>query len=432
MEISHPHASWTLLYENGRGTGPQKLQLDGKTLFSFMHCRIDDVSDDALESTQAHHFHKSGMAVFEGAGQFTQGAPVRLRQIHRIAVNTVRLTYDLSWPKATSLLKGLELGSVILSPSFRRFFVVTPESQAPQWRDLPAPGAPAVNLSPLPAAVVLENDRGQRFEYGLGDDLWRWHQGLNGDYLHATARLEISRTSGGRVALRRWLAECDSDLEAKLAEAANAKLRLAALQRANEALKNGEEDTSEANVPTVPVSQPMQRDYRFTAYFSWSAPELIPVVPAGVSPSPLPLSKHGDCDRSALAEPVNTPAFLLDLATLPFLDASRRSGKATGKPCWKSNQAQSLFRRIIRQLSDFAPEGTLILQNLAPGWCDTGTHENRKRAARHWDLCAILDQIAWARQILGSGWCLVAPQTGLWAELPSLSCLGAESGFRVV
>ena len=432
MEISHPNASWTLHYEDGRGTGPQKLQLNGKTLFSFMHCRIDDISDDALDSTQAHHFHKGGLAVFEGAGIFTQGAPVKLRQIHRISANTVRITYDLSWPKATALAKGLELGSVILAPSFQRFFVVTSESDAPQWRQVPALGEPAVSLSPLPTAIVLENERGLRFEYGLGDDLWRWNQGLNGDYLHATGRLEISRTSGGRVVLRRWVAECDSVLEAKLAEAANAKLRLEALQRHNEAVKRGEEDTSEPIIPTVPVSQPLQRDYRFTAYFAWSAPELIPVVSEDSTPTSVAMGKHGDLERSTLTELGAKPALLLDLAALPFQETSRRSGKATEQPCWESNQAQSMFRRLIRQLAEYSNEGTLVLQNLTPGWCDTGTHENRKRAARHWDVCAILDQIAWARQVLGVGWNLVVPQNGIWAELPSLSCLGAESGFRMV
>ena len=137
MEISHPQATWTLQYEEGRGTGPQKLQLDGKTLFSFMHCRIDDVSDDAVSSTRAHHFHKGGLAVFDGEGVFTQGPAVNLRQIHRVAANTVRLTYDLSWPKATPLVKGLELGSVLLAPSFRRFFVVI--SFFPHWWQKIAP-----------------------------------------------------------------------------------------------------------------------------------------------------------------------------------------------------------------------------------------------------------------------------------------------------
>ena len=431
MEISHPQASWTLLYENGRGTGPQKLQLNGKTLFSFLHCRIDGISDDALETRKAHHFHKGGMAVFEGDGVFTQGAPVKLWQTHRIAANTVRLTYDVSWPKETALSKGLELGSVILAPSFQRYFIVTPETTSPKWCKIPAAGEAPISLSPLPAAVVLENDNGQRFEYGLGDDLWRWTQGLNGEYLHATGRLEISRTSGGRVALRRWLAECDSELEAKLAAAANSKLRQEALQRQKAAASEAEATDLE-NVPVVPTSQPIPRDYRFTAYFAWSAPELLPALPEGATLQEPALSKRGDFERAALQELGEEPALRIDLARLPFAEVARCSGKTNGKPCWESNSAQTLYRRLIRQLADYAPQGTLLLQNLTPGWCDTGAHENRKRLARHWDLCAILDQVAWTRQILGPNWTIVAPQSGIWAELPSLSCLGAESGFRVV
>ena len=73
-----------------------------------------------------------------------------------------------------------------------------------------------------------------------------------------------------------------------------------------------------------------------------------------------------------------------------------------------------------------------MLENLMPGWCDTAVHQHRKGEARHWDLCAILDCIAWARQILGREWRIYAPQSGIWQELPSLACLGAESGFRAL
>lgn len=431
MEISHPQASWTLQYEEGRGTGPQKLQLDGKTLFSFMHCRIDDVSDDAVSSTRAHHFHKGGLAVFDGEGVFTQGPAVNLRQIHRVAANTARLTYDLSWPKATPLVKGLELGSVLLAPSFRRFFVVTPEATAPKWRDLPAAGAPPVSLSPLPTAIVLENERGLRFEYGLGDDLWRWAQALNGECLHATSRLEISRTTGGRVALRRWVAECDSELEKKLADAATAKLQEATLKLRQQRVAEGGKPDNRP-LPIVPASQPEARDYRFTAYFAWSQPELLTAVPQGVVPQELPLNAKGEYASADLATLGDNPAVLLDLAKLPGSTAARRSGEADAPLCWESNPAQNLYRRLIRQLAARADNGTLLLKGLTPGWCDTGSHENRKRAARHWDLCALLDQVAWTRQTMPPGWTIVAPQTGLWAELPSLACLGAPSGFRVM
>ncbi|MBR4519214.1 MAG: hypothetical protein IKO65_09465 [Victivallales bacterium] len=431
MEISHPQASWTLQYEEGRGTGPQKLQIAGKTLFSFMHCRIDDVSDDAVSSTRSHHFHKGGLAVFEGEGVFTQGPAAKLRQTHRIAANTVRMTYDLSWPKATPLAKGLELGSVVLSPSFQRFFVVAPGIDAPAWRKIPATGEPAVSLSPLPTAIVLENERGVRFEYGLGDDLWRWAQGLNGEYLHATSRLEISRTTGGRVALRRWVAECDSALEQKLATAATTKLQQEILKRRQELVAQGE-TPDDKPLPTVPVSQPEQRDYRFTAYFAWSQPELITAVPEGIVPQEVKLNAKGEFSCENLSALDDSPALLLDLAKLPATTQARRADKADAPLCWESNQAQNLYRRIIRQLASRSSKGTLVLQNLAPGWCDTGSHENRKRSARHWDICALLDQIAWTRQVMGADWTIVAPQNGLWAELPSLACLGTESGFRMV
>ena len=44
---------------------------------------------------------------------------------------------------------------------------------------------------------------------------------------------------------------------------------------------------------------------------------------------------------------------------------------------------------------------------------------------------AILDTAIWTRQILGDGWKICIPQPGIWREMPSMQCLGAESGFRI-
>ncbi|MBP5300908.1 MAG: hypothetical protein J6Y80_05845, partial [Victivallales bacterium] len=237
-------------------------------------------------------------------------------------------------------------------------------------------------------------------------------------------RLELSRTSGGRVSLRRWMAECDPELEAKLAEAATAKLQQAVLKLRQEL--DHEDNTP---LPTAPVSQPAQRDYRFTSYFAWSQPELLPKFTSEIEPKALKFNKQCAIDRTALEECGPAPAIRLDLAALA---GQSHACRTDGACCWESNQAQNLFRRIIRQLASYTRSGTLVLDNLHPGWCDIGTHENRKHNARHWDLCAILDQIAWTRQALGPGWNLHVPQHGLWAELPSLACLGADNGFRVM
>ena len=424
MEIRHPSSPWCLVFTDGHATGPQRLLVGDSALFSFMHCRVDGVSDDALIPALSHHYHKAGCAVFEGAGAFGEGTPARLGETLRVAANAARLTYDLAWPKDTPLKSGFEAGSLVLRGNWQRFFLVTPEadaSGAPEWRDLPAQGESPISLSPVPAAIVLENAAGQRLEVGLGDDLWRWSNGLNGEFLHGIGKLELSR-SGSNFSLRRWVTLCDPEAEAKAAAKLDAKRAADFAKRQKKAAQEGKELTAPA---PVPVSQPEARPYRFNAYFAWSAPELAAAAPADLPVVPVGPNGLARADLEALGA---APRLRLDLATLPLPENARRA--RTALPCWEARATQRLFRRVIRQLADFAREGTLALDGLTPGWCDIATHANRSGTARHWDLSAILDTAAWARQTLGPGWTIAVPQTGFWSELPSLAALAAESGFR--
>ncbi|MCQ2402646.1 MAG: hypothetical protein MJ202_02830 [Lentisphaeria bacterium] len=418
MELTHPTASWTLEYTDGRASGPRKLEAEGATLFSFAHCRIDKVSDDDLDTRKFHLFRKGGCAVFEGEGDFTQGAAAHLRQTHRIAGNTARLTYDLTWPKNTSLKSGLELGSVVLAGFWQRYFVVTEKNcnAAVDWKEIPKETAAPIVISPLPEIIVLEDAKGRQLEWGLGDDLWRWQAGLNGEFLHATSRLELS-SAGNRLTLRRFVSFCDPE-----AEAAAAK-KLASDPR----FQPKEEG---APAPEIPVSQPEARSYRFNAYFAWSAPDLIPnfnLAKDAKCPAIHPQNGFARADLEALGE---APKLELDFAKMPMELAAHRNNDSSALPCWESRAFQAGYRKLIRQLADYAHEGVLVLKNMTPGWCNVATHEARRGKLVHWDLPAILDTMAWTRQILGDGWTIIAPQTGIWNELPSLSASGAETGFR--
>ena len=83
MEITHTPSSWRILYNDGAPGGPQKLLLDDKSAFSFVHNRLDDVSEDEMDTLCSHHYHRGGCHVFEGEGVFPNG--VRLRQTAHIA-----------------------------------------------------------------------------------------------------------------------------------------------------------------------------------------------------------------------------------------------------------------------------------------------------------------------------------------------------------
>jgi len=418
MELTHPTASWTIEYTDGRASGPQRIESQGSTLLSFVHCRIDGVNDDDLAPKKVRHFHKGGAAIFEGEGIFSQGAPLKLRQVQRVAANTIRMTYDLTWPKDTPLKKGLELGSVVLAGAWKRYFLVTPDATQADWQELPEDSSTVV-LSPIPTAIVLEDAKCRRVEWGLGDDLWRWQKGLNGEFLHATGRLELSR-NGNRLTLRRYVAFCDAIAEAKAAEALK-----------NDPRFQGKPD-EDGNYPEpkVPTSQPEARNYRFSAYMAWNEPDLVVDYSLAEKATPVAIDPKAGLNRVALEALGEAPCLKLDMAALPVDANARRNGDKNALPCWESRTTLACYKKALRQLAEYAKEGTLVLENFTPGWCNVASHETRKANADHWDLPAMLETMVWTRQLLGEGWTILAPQKDIFLEMPSLEALGTTSGFR--
>ncbi len=438
MELTHPQATWKLLYDDGAAAGPCSLETQGAVLFQDMQCRVDGTDDARLSQTKARHFHKGGCAVFEGSGEFARGIPVGVRQTQRVAANTLRVTYDIKWPKATALKEGLELGSAKFPGEWRRYLAVTSENASDaQWKELPQDlkSAP-LRLSPIPEVLVLEDVQGRRLEWGLGDDLWRWNKGLNGEFLHAKGELRLEALSQGGLFLRRFVALCDPEEEARFAKLLENDPRFLPPAPAEDAEADAAEASGEpgaapaVQAPEIPVSQPEARVYRFSAYLAWSEPALISQVTAE-SPVVLPVSENG-LDGKALSGlcEKGAPCVALDLAGFPLPVQGRRDGDKNASACWESRPFQNLFRRCVRQLAQSSEGGVLVLRGVAPGWCVTAAHETRKSQALHWDLPAILETIAWARQALPAAWVIRVPMEGIWKELPSLSALGAASGFR--
>ncbi len=439
MKLTHPGATWRLRYDDGAAAGPRSLETQGTPLFQDMQCRVDGMDDTRLSQTKARHFHKGGCAVFEGSGEFSRGIPMGVRQTQRVAANTMRVTYDVKWPKATSLKEGLELGSVKLAGEWRQYLAVTTggAARAPQWQDLPQDlKAAPLRLSPIPEILVLKDAQGRRLEWGLGDDLWRWAKGLNGEFLHAKGELRLEALPQGGLFLRRFVALCDPGEEARLAKLLEKDPRFLPPVNAKAPEAGVDENADDSAAPTpvqtpeIPVSQPEARVYRFSAYLAWSEPALTPQPPAK-PPVELSVSENG-LDGKALAALAadGAPCVALDLATFPLPIQGRRNAKKDAGTCWESRPFQNLFRRCVRQLAQSSASGALILRGVAPGWCDVAAHETRKGKAAHWDLPAILETLAWARQALPVGWTIQAPVEGVWSELPSLSALGAPSGFR--
>ena len=426
MLLKHPSASWRLTYEDGAANGPALLESQGAPLFHDMHCRLDAVADHGLPST-ASHVRKGGCAVFRSTELFRHPAPVEVAQTQRLSANLLRLTYDISWKDANTPLKeGLEVGSLRLDGAWEKYLALsTPgEAQAaPAWKPLPrTPEEATLVLSPIPVVLLLEDQKGRRLEYGLGDDLWRWQKGLNGEFLHGTGRLVLSRDAQGLL-LRRYVTFCDPQEEE----------RLAARKQEEDPRFRASVDEEGNPIPAkaVPVSCPEKRAYRFHSYLAWSEPLLAGAPPLPSPPLELSCTPQGIQGLRELA-PASPLCLSLDLAALPIPPHGRRNGEAGAPPCWESRPFQSLFRRCLRQLASLAPAGTLVLKGATPGWCSLPTHLARSGAPLpHWDLPALLECLVWARQALPEEWTIrVLPGAGVWALLPSLSALGAPSGFR--
>ncbi len=436
MQIIHPLAHWQLTYDDELAALPQGLALYGMPLCGALHNAIDGVTEAHARAEQTHHYRKGGCALYEAVAVFPNGA--RLQLTTRTAGNCQRQTNDLLWPQKTRLRESFELGSARLDGDWKRCFAVMQGDdlqKAPAWRELPQEKGASLTFDALPAALVLENADGLRLEIGLGDDLWRWQKALNGAYLSANQQFTITRLADG-LALRRFLAQCDAAAEEAAAAERTRLAQLAAeKRRADEAARrraDGEEeaDAEEAPVavPESPASQPEGRPYRFESYLAWSAPALAADAAAWAAAVPVPLNKHGALDRAALEALGDEPALALDLTQLPL---AKENCRPDGLPCWKSRRVQTLYRHIIRQLAAYAPKGVLRLDGgFAPGWCVCGQHVKRSGSVAHWDHDALVQAAVWTRQILGDEWVIVAPQSGVAAEMPSLQALFAKTGFR--
>ncbi len=425
MFLSHPSASWTLTYGDDTVIGPLCLETQGKPLFRAMHCALDGRQEAPLTPGAPSAVRKGGCAIVQSKGTFPGRGPVELLQTQRIAGNTIRLTYDISWKaEGVPLNQGMELGSLRLEGNWVRYLLFSPGKvlqETPEWQPLPQDleKTPLV-FSPIPVVLLLEDQEGRRLEYGLGQDLWRWQKGLNGDFLHATNRLTLSRDREGLV-LRRHVAFCDPQEEARRAALLQSDPRFAA------------DPESGREARPVPVSCPEKRQFRFQAYVAWSEPALSPVAPVPPGAKELTANTQGIQNLSQAIPEGAPPCLLLDLSAISFPPASHvgRAGEPMAPPCWEGRAFQAVFRRCLRQIANAAPQGTLILRGVFPGECQWPSHLARRGASLpHWDLPAILESLAWARQLLPEAWTLQVDEKAPWTLLPSLSALGAPSGFR--
>ncbi len=388
MTIQLP-GGWLLRHGQKTCGGPAELAWNGKTVLRDFQCRFDALTDAAFAVRTVRFFRKGGQGVASSEGQVNPLTGNALRQITRYGANAARVTWDVAWRKDTAAKIGVEIGSATLVGVWRRVLVIPDfaawaNGQTAQWHDL-QPGKTLV-ISPIPLAVVGERDDGVQVEFSMGFDVWRWQRGL-GDFGPGSSQVAFTVN--------------DQDVT---------------FQR--QILRGGED--------VVPAA----REYRFCSQIAWRAPA--PAAPAAFPPA-APLAFQADGNGLAALPAAGSDgvlSFALDFAAMPVAPSARRDD-GSGLPCWESNVTQRAARRAIRQIAAAGATGFLRLDGLTPGRCQDGSHCDRKHGAAHWDLQGILTFAAWARQCLGDGWTMTAPQPhDPWLLLPSLADPLAVTGFR--
>ena len=383
LVISEKDNVWNARHASGRCGGPRQIEVNGTAILKDLKCAIDGQSDDMLHCKKAHLFHKAGQTIFQCDGTFKGGQTYA--QSCRYAGNSVRITWDLNWPKDTPVTSSVEIGSAVLPGEWRQVYAINAE---------PVPGLPYPGLwktltpgeilffDKLPASLVFERNDGVRLEYSLGFDLWRWNYGLG---VEGASTLTVQVGMDG-ITLTRRVAQTQAE-EGVLPEA---------------------------------------REYRFMAIISWSWPGMKPLAEiSDAQELPLLDNNQGFDMRQFKNAPV-----CLDYAKLPCIEGAMRTGyEASSKaPCLETSQAISLLKRCVRQLSETGKEGTLVIRNLEPGFCNAGNHVSKKGDRLHWDLYDILTFASWAKNCLGEGWLLACPQN-TWHDLPSLAGLHLPNGY---
>ena len=372
LDITESNGLWSATHAKGRCGGPRKIA-GPDTLVSDFCCSIDSVPDYLIHSKNARVYHKAGQSIFEGEGAYPTGQTIR--QISRYAANAMRVTWDISWPKATAPKDAVQIGSATLNGKWKKLLTLKRDGTFDEicltstttltWQENP------------PLALFFKREDGTQVEFSYGFDLWRWDFGLG---LANSIPLKVIVGEEAVQIIRQV-----SDLSVAPSEKEEA--------------------------PT-----PQAREYRFMATLAWATPEMDKYT-LRAKPQAETISVPFDDNGLQLNSlPAGAKNLTIDLAALPFT-------------CMESDALLSRMKRFTRQLASFSAEGSVVFTGFSPTCCTEGSHCAKRNATLHWDHQALLSFAAWAKNCLGESWSLDFQFPAPLAELPSLKYISLPNGF---
>lgn len=398
ISVSHPTELWEADFCDVFG-GPTELRYEGSVLLRNHRFYVDDLDNQYAVTKKQRHFHKGGCAVVASEGYFPFGTELNFSQTCRFAMNHFRVTFDLKWLPGTKIKRHMGLGNLELPGKFVRYWCLDPvlhqiEGKQTGWFDLPEASDERKMVGHWhrpPLAIVFERADGVLIEVGTGSDVWRWEENFGAGPEQGSYKIFLS--NAGIEYVREPLMTC---------------------------------------AEFVPSARP----YRFTWYVAWGK--------KGTTVSVASAEKEICFEHGEPIIPLESEAYVVNFAALSgkenlhhlHCNGHFAELKEDSQVCWECDGVQKCARRMIRKLQSLPLEAnqvkTLRIKGISPSYCLNSIHMERgdKPMLIHWDINAILDFLVWAKQQLGSQWCIV-PEISEEMPLVSLTEAVKPLGFSL-
>lgn len=398
ISVSHPTELWEADFCDVFG-GPTELRYEGSVLLRNHRFYVDDLDNQYAVTKKQRHFHKGGCAVVASEGYFPFGTELNFSQTCRFAMNHFRVTFDLKWLPGTKIKRHMGLGNLELPGKFVRYWCLDPvlhqiEGKQTGWFDLPEASDERKMVGHWhrpPLAIVFERADGVLIEVGTGSDVWRWEENFGAGPEQGSYKIFLS--NAGIEYVREPLMTC---------------------------------------AEFVPAARP----YRFTWYVAWGK--------KGTTVSAASTGKEICFEHGEPIIPLESEAYVVNFAALSgkenlhhlHCNGHFAELKEDSQVCWECDGVQKCARRMIRKLQSLPLEAnqvkTLRIKGISPSYCLNSIHMERgdKPMLIHWDINAILDFLVWAKQQLGSQWCIV-PEISEEMPLVSLTEAIKPLGFSL-
>jgi len=374
LVMTGPAKRWEFVYALEQVTGPGPLRLDGQVVWQSTGCEVGTLADHLALVHTLRCNRRGDQVHVEAAGELPFGSQPGFHHLTVVGDRQLRVTTDLRLPRRTVLQHGVAIGSLVLQGPWSGLQVVDTDARGLVRLGPVEPLTAAREWATPPLALVLHHAGGGQLEIGLGNDWWRWRQGVMAPGSTGHYRLEPGDGETWRY-----------------------------VRQVNRFLVD---------------TEPEPRSYRFSWYAAWRDARPLPVPPA-LSLLPATWQANGRLDLRPLADLGPDTALVIDADAMAWPATFLRS---TGGPCHACHGVGRRLRQAIRQLKGLPNQRfALCFRGLLPGTCTVGAHLERPRELPHWDLGAMLDFGQWTRHQLGGERRLINDCQAL--PLPSLTNL---------